>query len=230
MDPDQFIRKICHDLRAPLRAMKELPHWLAEDIARTYDGVDGDIHELIDMITLQAGRMDRMIDSLGYYARLERTEADPSCPVEPLLRDVAWAQRVRIKTTSSRLAMERVHADDVIGHLISNAFKHGAGERGGVALLIADTDTGSVIQVSDEGPSVPPEHRASVFDPLTTLKPRDDCEGSGMGLAIIARIAEMYGGTCNVHDGASGNGAVFQFCLPMNACPPLRTKGARASA
>ena len=52
--------------------------------------------------------------------------------------------------------------------------------------------------VCDDGPGIPEEFRAKVLGAMTTLRPRDEVEGSGMGLANIRKIAEHYSGTVSL--------------------------------
>ena len=64
--------------------------------------------------------------------------------------------------------------------------------------------------VADDGPGIEPEYHAKIFEIYQTLKPRDEVEGSGMGLAIVKKIVESRGGRIWLHS-AAGEGAQFHF-------------------
>jgi signal transduction histidine kinase len=67
--------------------------------------------------------------------------------------------------------------------------------------------------VIDDGPGIPEEYRESIFEMFKTLKPRDEVEGSGMGLALVRKIVGRMGGRCGV-DPAAKRGSHFWFDWP----------------
>jgi two-component system, NtrC family, sensor kinase len=69
----------------------------------------------------------------------------------------------------------------------------------------------AVVEIGDRGPGVPPEHRDRIFDPFFTT--REPGQGTGMGLAITARIVQELGGELEVED-RDGGGALFRLRLP----------------
>lgn len=68
-----------------------------------------------------------------------------------------------------------------------------------------------VIEVSDEGPGIPPEQREAIFAPFVTTKGKS---GTGLGLWVCRNIVEEHGGTMDLVDAADG-GAMFRICLPL---------------
>jgi signal transduction histidine kinase len=73
-----------------------------------------------------------------------------------------------------------------------------------------------IIQVCDNGPGIPPERIASIFDPYFTTKP----EGNGLGLWIAQQIVTAHGGGVTAQN-APGKGAIFGIRLPFSARPSL---------
>ncbi len=69
--------------------------------------------------------------------------------------------------------------------------------------------------VADDGPGIAPGFHERIFELFQTLKPRDQVEGSGMGLAIVKKTVESMGGSISV-DSAAGAGAVFRFTWPKS--------------
>jgi PAS domain S-box-containing protein len=94
------------------------------------------------------------------------------------------------------------------------------GEAGAIAVTSGTSPEGEVtLAVADRGDGVPPDLREKIFLPFYSTKG----EGAGLGLAIVARIAELHGGTVDV-EARPGGGAVFTLRLPVSAPPPgMRT-------
>jgi signal transduction histidine kinase len=67
--------------------------------------------------------------------------------------------------------------------------------------------------VSDDGPGIPPEYHERVFGMFQTLRPRDQVEGSGIGLALVRRIVTRFGGDVRI-ECRKPRGSVFRFRWP----------------
>lgn len=223
MTPDEFVRKVCHDLRAPLRGLKELPVWLEEDLTSAFGPLPEEARELIHMMRDQAARMDDMVLGLSALAKVERRVERPTCSARSLMADLGAERLTSAAISAGPIPMEAEHLKQVLVHLIDNAQRHGKAPAPEIHLDISTRAEGALLTVTDNGPGIPSEDRRSVFEPLMTLKPRDECEGSGIGLAIVARIAALYGGTCSVEDSPSG-GASFRVFLPAR---PLSLQAAQ---
>jgi len=218
MSPELFIRKVCHDLRAPLRALKEIPTWLEEDLAVHLQPVPEAALELLQMMRTQADRLDGIVAGLSELAKLRRTEEQPRVDLETVLSKKDWPEQLRLNFDISFLPLEPEHARLVVDHLVDNAFKHAKAAEHYAELTVCRVERGVRIAVSDVGPGIDPKHFETVYEPLSTLKSRDDCEGSGMGLAVVARIAELYGGTCALLPNAGGAGVTSEIIVPV--APP----------
>ena len=70
-------------------------------------------------------------------------------------------------------------------------------------MVVKTEGAAMIVTVSNDGPGIPPRYHERVFQPMTTLRSRDEVEGSGLGLALVRKIAAAYGGhaclvsTCN---------------------------------
>jgi signal transduction histidine kinase len=103
--------------------------------------------------------------------------------------------------------------DEVLHHLIDNAIKHHDLPRSSITVAVSDAGNHWRFTVTDDGPGIPEQYRRSIFALFKALKPRDDVEGSGMGLAIVRRIVHQLGGECGV-DPVAGRGSQFWFDWP----------------
>ena len=101
--------------------------------------------------------------------------------------------------------------EQVLRNLINNAIKHHPTKQGSVKVYAQDKGDEVLFAVEDDGAGIPQEFAEKVFQMFQTLKPRDEIEGSGMGLAIVKRIVEWQGGRIWFHGGPGGCGTVFKF-------------------
>jgi signal transduction histidine kinase len=69
--------------------------------------------------------------------------------------------------------------------------------------------------VKDDGPGIPEQFHEQIFKMFQTLRPRDQVEGSGMGLALVRKHVDLRGGRLTV-DSGEGRGSTFRFTWPKN--------------
>ncbi|MFF7155233.1 ATP-binding protein [Streptomyces sp. NPDC008139] len=139
---------------------------------------------------------------------------------------IAAERGVSLRVAQSTLLPDRVvdprDLVTVLGNLIDNALDAAAGHRVSPAMsaapfveveLRAEDDTTLLLRVSDTGPGVPPEARELIFTEGWSTKERPPHRGRGLGLALVRRLAERYGGLARV-TARAGGGAVFTVVLP----------------
>lgn len=214
-DLEQFAYVASHDLKAPLRAMEVLVGWLAEDLA-DYDG--GDVQENLALLKARTARLNRLLDDLLAYSRAGRRVGELSTvDTRELVEDV-WSLlavpetfRLELGDGLPTIETHRAPLEQVLRNLISNAVKHHPDKAGRISVCADAIDSGFVFSVADDGAGIPDEYRERVYQMFQTLKPRDDLEGSGMGLAIVSRIVEWQGGRVWHEAGPAGVGTVFKF-------------------
>jgi signal transduction histidine kinase len=217
-DVRRQLADVGHELKSPLSIMLALCTRLessgrleeqdAEDVAR---------------IRANAYTMLRRVQDLMLVARLENVERQ----LEAAVVDVAAIVRTSAEGFASVAAQRQLDlrvgvpehlpavADEeklvsVVSNLVANAIRHAPA--GGVVRCSLGTAPGQlVLQVADDGPGVPPDMRASIFERYR----RDaDGGGTGLGLAIVGEIVALHGGTVAVGDAPEG-GALFTVELPL---------------
>ena len=101
-------------------------------------------------------------------------------------------------------------------NLIGNAIKHHhQPAQGKVQIGAQDKNDFVEFWVSDNGPGIAPQYHERIFDLFQTLQPRDQVEGSGMGLALVKKAVEYRGGTIQVN-ASPELGAIFYFTWPKH--------------
>lgn len=214
-DLEQFAYVASHDLKAPLRAIELLVQWIAEGLG----GYDvNNVQENLALLTKRTQRLNRLLDDLLAYSRAGRkVGAYREIDSHDLVLDVAQLldapPNISI-TIPERLPTFSTHPaplEQVFRNLIGNAVKHHPGPEGRVVVSCQEQGEYYVFAVEDDGEGIPMEYAQRVFEMFQTLKPRDQVEGSGMGLAIVSRIVEWQGGRVWFEPAANGRGTVFRF-------------------
>ena len=214
-DLEQFAYVASHDLKAPLRAIDILVDWLREDLAG-YTG--GEVQQNLGLLSQRTARLHRLLDDLLAYSRAGRkpgeiTDVNSKLLVEDLFVLLAPPTTMRLRADDSLPVLHAYHAplEQVLRNLINNAIKHHPTRQGCITVYAQDKGEEILFAVEDDGAGIPAEFTEKVFQMFQTLKPRDEIEGSGMGLAIVKRIVEWQGGRIWFHGGPANTGTVFKF-------------------
>src|SRR5690606_24096958 len=214
-DLEQFAYVASHDLKAPLRAIELLVQWIREGL----EGYDrNNVQENLELLERRTQRLTRLLDDLLAYSRAGRKvgqcrETDCHALVQDAIQ-LAHAPEgfeISIRGRLPVLVTYPVPLEQVFLNLISNAVKHHPGPNGRITIGCDEHDDRFVFSVEDDGAGIPPEYADRVFEMFQTLKPRDQVEGSGMGLAIVNRIVAWQGGKVWFEPGEGGKGIVFKF-------------------
>jgi signal transduction histidine kinase len=217
---EDFIYLISHDVRNSVRALIELPQWIEEDLAEAGIRLEGSIAQSIELMNSHTGRLDRMLVDLLAYSRVGRMQDAGEVVVDEALTDLLEEMRippsfsVRADLRSNILMIGQRDALTLLTQLLSNAIKHHDKPSGHVTISLQEQGNEVVLRVSDDGPGIAPQYRERVFAAMTTLRPRDEVEGSGMGLAIVRKIVQHYGGRISVGPGIGGLGTTVEIAVP----------------
>ncbi len=214
---DQFAYVASHDLKAPLRAIDSLASWIAEDAA---GALPPESARHLELLRSRTERMERLLDSLLAYSRAGRQDAaveavDTAALVRETVALVTPPEGVDVHLEGDfpTVATARVPLELVVRNLVANAIKHGRAD--GRVVVSARTVGGwAEFTVADDGPGVAEAYRERVFGMFQTLRPRDEVEGSGMGLAIVRKTVEARGGRVTLGE-RPGGGASFRFTWPL---------------
>ncbi len=218
---DRFAYVASHDLRAPLRAIDQLAKWITQDAAALLPE-PSQVH--LTKLRGRIKRMDGLLTDLLAYARAGRQHHTPErIDTGTLIRKLLDLLilppgfTVNLVGALPLFVTERIPLETVLRNLIDNAIKHHHHPTTG-CIDISAADQGPWIEftVTDDGPGIDPAYHARIFAIFQTLQPRDQVEGSGMGLAIVQRLVESRGGTVQV-DSHPGEGTTFRFTWPKAA-------------
>lgn len=217
---DDVVYHISHDLRASVRALRELPAWLAEDLDEVGIKLHGETEDTLALIQSHARRLDEMLDGLLSYSRVGRLQevvtVQPQEVFSRVLAELNPGAQAAFFTQFNAVTV-RMGASDIarIFHvLLSNALAH-TGPLPKIEVTSCKSGNVWELLVADNGPGIPDSEKANILKPMAKLVSRDQDEGGGMGLAILQKIVEHYGGTLHVEDRVRRGGATFRLRLPV---------------
>ena len=237
---DQFLSTMSHELRTPLNAVLGFSDLLADERygplnekqRRYIDHIHTGgkhllalISDILDLSKIEAGRMELAIENLAVQAAF----AEVLSVMQPLAD-----KKSHVLSTSAEVGLA-VRADatrfkQVLMNLLGNAIKFTP--NGGRIELAARVDGGRVrMEVSDNGPGIPPEEQRRIFEAFYRLRESGKkTEGTGLGLAITQRLVELHGAELSLKSQV-GQGSRFYFSLPAaaSAREPLARKTEPAS-
>lgn len=208
---------IAHEVRNPLAVIFNSLGSLGR-----LDLPNADAKLLLDIVGEEAARLNRIVADLLDFVRPYSSHPRPA-QVEVLVHGaVAGAQRALSNPTanvetdialpSSEVVLDGTMIQQALTNLIVNALQ--ATPAGGRVTVRARSDGGSPrpilrFEVADEGPGVDAQDAARIFQPFFTTK----ATGTGLGLAVVRRIADALGGTVEVSRGKR-RGSVFTLTVP----------------
>ncbi len=215
---EQFAYVASHDLKAPLRGIENLVSWIEEDLE---GALTGDTRTNMILLKSRVRRLESLLDDLLAYSRAGRREGsvdtvDTQALVAELAVLVSPPEGFRIEAMRlPTIETARAPLTQALQNLIGNAIKHHDRPADGHVWVGAAERAGMVeFTVADDGPGVPEQFRERVFGMFQTLKPRDEIEGSGMGLAIVKKLVERQGGTIRLGERPAGRGLAVHFTWP----------------
>lgn len=221
----QFAFVASHDLQEPLRKIKIFASMIHAEIK---DEASHDLRHAVQVIASSADRLRTLVADLLEYSRVtNKALAVATLDLDKIVRDVLQDISLQIAEADAVVTVDQlpqIEADalqvrQLFQNLISNAIKYRAADRRCMVELGAeegaDQATGGpiTIYVKDNGIGFKQEKSRKIFEPFQRLHQSADYAGTGIGLAICARIAERHGWGLEA-EGRSGEGATFRIKLP----------------
>jgi signal transduction histidine kinase len=213
----QFAYVVSHDLKAPLRGIRLIAEWLCADYG---DRLGEEAREQLDLLQNRVTRMHDLIDGVLQYSRVGRIRED-IVPVDlneliPNIIDaIAPPENIHVTVESDLpvIDCEKTRITQVFQNLLSNAVKYMDKPIGEIRVACTAEGDFWKFAVSDNGPGIEDQHLDRIFRLFQTLAPRDEYESTGVGLTLVKKIVEMYGGLVWV-ESELGHGSTFFFNLP----------------
>lgn len=217
-DQQAMLIGLAHDLRSPTVTIASYSALLQDA-----DDLD-EARAMAADLGRSAGYLDRLVDGISELSRIGRRDGDP----EPVaLEEVVVRAASRLAATHPRMRVEvegqlpilltdRLRVEQVIDNLLGNAAKHAGREDVTVRISSRQTAHGVRVVVADDGRGVPESEHELVFG-LFRRGSGTDQAGSGVGLGLVRRIVESFGGQIRLVPASVG--ARFEIDLPAAVVP-----------
>ncbi|MGJ5672828.1 MAG: sensor histidine kinase [Nostochopsis sp.] len=213
---NDFAYIVSHDLKAPLRGINSLSEWLLSDYA---DKLDDEGKELINLLIARVKKLYRLIDAILQYSRIGRVKEeiisvnlnDVVTEVIELLEPI---ENIQIDITNELpiVYCEKTRIEQVFQNLLNNAIKFMDKPQGKITIACTEKNEYWQISVTDNGPGIEKEHFERIFKIFQKLSDNKNSDSTGIGLAVVKKIVEMYGGEVWV-ESEFGVGTTFFFTL-----------------
>jgi light-regulated signal transduction histidine kinase (bacteriophytochrome) len=218
-----FAHVASHDLRSPLRGISSMCGLLERKFAPE---LPAKAQEYLQIIIGSAKRMDELIQdvlslSTVTHEAIDFRNVDLNVVVHGVVSDLKWTTQA----TGAQLHIDRlptIEADEMqmrqlFQNLIGNALKYQRPDATPVVAVQSQMLPGGEscqITVQDNGVGFDPAQADRIFQPFQRLHSRSEFEGSGIGLAICAKVVHRYGGTITAQS-TLGEGSTFKITLPI---------------
>ncbi len=232
----QFVYTVSHDLKSPLVTIQGFAGMLRGSLER---GRMEEAPELLERISTAAQRMNGTLEDLLELSRIGVVRHAPlEIDLTETCRAIAADLASELETAGADLRIaddlpcifaDEVRMRQVLQNLIHNAIRHGRPASGPPVIRVTGEAREGVVtlRVSDNGPGIAPKHFDRIFGIFERL--HASTSGTGVGLAIVKRIADAHGGRVWV-ESTPGRGATFCFSAPQRPGTAVWAQDATARA
>ena len=218
---EAFAYALAHDLRSPLRAISSFGQIVAQDYSAS---LDEEGRRYIDIIVRSSMQMDRLIDELLKYTRIEhrsvRTKpVDLAYLIPHIVAELATRNAEATVLVADQLPVvdgDPVLLNQVFVNLVENALTyHKPDVQPSIAISWQREEPYAIISIKDNGIGIAPKHQAKIFNIFQRLHGDEEYAGTGIGLAIVKKATELMDGMVWV-ESAPEQGSCFYVKLPLS--------------
>jgi signal transduction histidine kinase len=222
---DEVLALVSHELRTPLTSIVGYVDLVLDGS----DPLSPDVRRFLEVVERNARRMLRLVGDLLFVAQVEagrlelaRAEVD----LGAIASDAVEAARPEAERVGSTIVLDaepvrtftgdRDRCAQVLDNLIANAVKF-TGGGGHIQVTVAERGEFAVVEVGDDGPGIPVEEQALVFERFARASGAAEraVPGAGLGLTVVKAIIEGHGGEIDVLS-APGAGTTMRVALPLD--------------
>ena len=216
---EAFSYGVSHDMRGPLRAMRQYAQILLDE----QKGLDEEGKGYLERISRAAARLDRLIQDVLIYSRAARSEislahVDTDKLVQEIVQQYPGFQppraRIEIKGPLAPVIAHEASLTQCISNLLSNAVKFVQPGRTPLVRISTEQVNGTVrLWIEDNGIGIAPQDQCRIFNIFERVHAPGEFEGTGIGLSIVKKAVERMGGEVGL-ESKIGDGTRFWIELP----------------
>lgn len=197
-DLEDFAYIISHDLKAPLRAINQLSHWILEDYEKTLDDEGKNILHLMEE---RIGTMESLINGVLEYSRVGRNKESSSFIyfdkfLNEIIRVFSTEKNIEFKIENNITIIKGNKAKfiQLYQNLISNSVKYMDKPKGLIILSTTTTPTEYILSVKDNGQGIEEKFVPHIFEIFNTAGKETSKNSTGIGLSIVKKIVDSFDG------------------------------------
>jgi light-regulated signal transduction histidine kinase (bacteriophytochrome) len=201
-DFEEFVYIVSHDLKAPLRAVKNLSEWIEEDLATD---TNEDIKKNLQLLRGRTDWMNRMIDGLLDYSRTSnKPQTLQNLKIKPLIEtiieslDIPRNFEITIDVKKQEFFADHSQFKTVLECLIQNAVQFNKNGSPKITIQAGEVPGGLEMTVADNGLGIDHGNPQAAFEIFRTLHGREKMYSVGIGLPIVKKIMENVGGNVSL--------------------------------
>lgn len=190
-----YAHMVSHDLKSPLRSIDTLTAWLKEDYI---DKLDDNGKESLNLIRNNVEKMDTLINGILEYSTIGKNQidiydVDSDQLVEEILNSIQVPEHITIhKTNLPIIQGDKYRLQQLFQNLIANALAYNDKEKGFIEIGVKDKDRFWEFHITDNGKGIEEVYFDKIFKTFEKLE--NNIESTGIGLSIVKKIIDLYGG------------------------------------
>jgi signal transduction histidine kinase len=221
-----FVSSVSHELKTPLTSIR-----MFAELLQMKGGADPQQARFLDTIVSESERLTRLLNNVLDFSRIERGQKtyrlEPAAlpdvvqaavrAIQYPLAQQGFALDLHVSDGIPPVAVDRDALQQAILNLLTNAMKYSGSHRE-IGLRLAAENGTALIQVSDCGIGIPEHEHGRIFEKFyrVPIPENREISGTGLGLSLVAHIAEAHGGRVQVTS-RPGEGSTFSIFLPLKA-------------
>lgn len=200
------LMRLVHDIAGPVRSLRDIPNWIAEDLAEASGSLPEESQRLIPLLSHAADNLDALFEGLSRYVRvMSPPKGNQSCTLNAAMALLSKTDvQMDVHGGGCDLPIHPLDLSAIIEAGLSNAIRFHPQGRPRVTLQAKRHAEGWSLEICDDGPGPPAKHTHELFKPMIRAKCGDRDAGPGFGLAIIAAIADRNTAQADLKRGEAG--------------------------
>ena len=212
---NDYAHLVSHDLKSSLRNLSALLAWVKEDCS---EKIGEESVGNLNLMEAKIEKMDKFLEDIINYSEigttsLKTTTIDLNKTITKIMESIHIPQNISIvvKGDLPVLKGDARRFRQVFQNLISNAINFNDKEKGLIEIGIEEAENFFTFSIKDNGQGIPQEYHEKIFNTFTTLGYQE--KATGMGLSIVKRVLDLYGGEIWLESEVS-KGSIFYFTIP----------------
>lgn len=213
----EFAYIVSHDLKAPLRGVRNIASWIREDCGNSLNE-NGITH--LKLMEKQILKMENLIKAVLEYSKTGVSKTNSEwINLDEMIKNVIEMVEIdnrtsfEIRSEIVEIKGTRIVISQVLQNLLSNSIKHNDKQFRKVSIEVNEDAEHFYFVVGDNGPGIELKDHQKIFDLFQTLRNTADYDSTGIGLPVAKKMIEEAGGNLWL-ESHPGNGSRFHFSLP----------------